>query len=153
MALKLQPQSCKTKGSIVFTLSHAAFYAGGGGPIYCSSKSALVGIMRESAYELAPEVRVNGVAPGGVLTDLQSATVMEGINRISYEEKIQRPRRPSNNALGISTMPEDLAGSYVFLASDQSRTMTGVTVHSDGGSGIRGNRPPATIASAAARAQ
>lgn len=53
----------KTEGSIVFTLSNSALYSAGGGPVYTASKHAGVGIMKELAYELAPKVRVNAVAP------------------------------------------------------------------------------------------
>src|SRR6202008_645063 len=61
----------KTRGSIVMTLSNASFYVNGGGPVYTASKHACLGLMRELAYELAPKVRVNGVACGGMNTDLR----------------------------------------------------------------------------------
>ena len=48
-----------------FTLSSSSFYAGRGGALYVSSKFALRGAVTQLARELAPEVRVNGVAPGG----------------------------------------------------------------------------------------
>lgn len=132
------PELIKSKGNVVFTLSHAAFYAGGGGPIYCSSKSAVLGMMRELAYELAPDVRLNGVAPGGVLTNLESAPAVENLVRRSYEERAASYGQNPTNPLKTATWPDDLGGSYVFLASDQSSTMTGVTIHNDGGSNIRG---------------
>ena len=56
---------------MVFTLSIAALRAGGGGPLYTSSKHAGIGLVRELAYELAPFVRVNGVCPAGMATDLR----------------------------------------------------------------------------------
>jgi 2,3-dihydroxy-2,3-dihydrophenylpropionate dehydrogenase len=52
-----------SEGSIIFTLSNSAFYPGGGGPLYTASKHAGVGLVRQLAYELAPKVRVNAVAP------------------------------------------------------------------------------------------
>jgi 2,3-dihydroxy-2,3-dihydrophenylpropionate dehydrogenase len=60
-----------SQGSMIFTLSNAAFYPGGGGPLYTASKHALVGVIKQLAYELAPQIRVNGVAPGGMATDLR----------------------------------------------------------------------------------
>ncbi|WP_323180566.1 MULTISPECIES: SDR family oxidoreductase [unclassified Streptomyces] len=45
--------------------SNAAFYPGpGGGPLYAAAKHAGLGLVRQFAYELAPEIRVNAVAPG-----------------------------------------------------------------------------------------
>src|SRR5262249_30599236 len=60
----------RRRGSLIFTVSNAAFAAGGGGALYTASKHAVLGLVRQLAYELAPEVRVNGVAPGGTLTTL-----------------------------------------------------------------------------------
>ncbi|MFJ2116698.1 SDR family NAD(P)-dependent oxidoreductase, partial [Streptomyces sp. NPDC087850] len=65
------PELVKTRGSIIMTLSNASFYVNGGGPLYTASKHACLGLMRELAYELAPKVRVNGVACGGMNTDLR----------------------------------------------------------------------------------
>ena len=58
-------------GSVVMTLSNASFYVNGGGTVYTAAKHACLGLMRELAYELAPHVRVNAVAPGGMNTDLR----------------------------------------------------------------------------------
>jgi NAD(P)-dependent dehydrogenase (short-subunit alcohol dehydrogenase family) len=60
------PALRQSGGSMVFTLSAAGFIPGGQGVIYTLSKSALVGLVRQLAYELAPAVRVNGVVPGAV---------------------------------------------------------------------------------------
>ena len=65
------PELIKTQGNIVFTVSNAGFYPAGGGPLYTASKHAVIGLIRELAYELSPKIRVNGVAPGGTLTDLR----------------------------------------------------------------------------------
>lgn len=61
----------ESEGNIIMTLSNAAFYAAGGGPVYTASKFADRGLMLEFAHELAPKVRVNGVAVGGMRTDLR----------------------------------------------------------------------------------
>jgi NAD(P)-dependent dehydrogenase (short-subunit alcohol dehydrogenase family) len=90
------------------------------------------------AHELAPEVRVNGVAPGGTLgTELTGPASLGLDGRVldaagGREEDLRR-RTPLRVALG----GEDHAGSYVFLASDRARGITGTVVHSDGGIGIR----------------
>ena len=60
-----------SQGSMIFTLSNSAYYAGGGGPLYVASKHAGLGLIKQLAYEFAPDVRVNGVAPGGTVTPLR----------------------------------------------------------------------------------
>jgi NAD(P)-dependent dehydrogenase (short-subunit alcohol dehydrogenase family) len=132
------PELRKTRGAIVATLSSSSFYAGRGGPLYVSSKFALHGLVVQLAHELAPEVRVNGVAPGGtVQTDLrglrslgQSETVLDA--RTGRPEQL-RARTP----LQVALEPADHAGAYVFLASDRCRGITGEVVRSDGGIGVR----------------
>lgn len=58
--------------SIVLTESVSSFYPGRGGVLYVSSKFAVRGLITTLAYELAPRIRVNGVAPGGTLrTDIR----------------------------------------------------------------------------------
>jgi NAD(P)-dependent dehydrogenase (short-subunit alcohol dehydrogenase family) len=59
------PALRRAHGAVSVTLSTAAFHGGGGGPLYAGSKAALRGLVRHLAAEMAPEVRVNGVAPGG----------------------------------------------------------------------------------------
>lgn len=60
----------KSNGNIIFTVSGASFYPDGGGVWYTASKHAQIGLMRQLAFELAPNIRVNAVAPGGTLTAL-----------------------------------------------------------------------------------
>ena len=57
----------RTGGSVVLTVSTSGFYPGRGGVLYVASKFAVRGCVIALAHELAPEVRVNGVAPGGTL--------------------------------------------------------------------------------------
>ena len=52
-------------GSVVLTVSTSGFYPGRGGVLYVASKFAVRGCVIALAHELAPQVRVNGVAPGG----------------------------------------------------------------------------------------
>ncbi|MBO0731325.1 MAG: SDR family NAD(P)-dependent oxidoreductase, partial [Acidimicrobiaceae bacterium] len=58
-------------GCLIFTCSSSSYYAGRGGPLYVASKFGLRGVVTALAHEMAPDVRVNGVAPGGTVgTDL-----------------------------------------------------------------------------------
>lgn len=132
----------KTRGSIVMTLSNASFHVNGGGPLYTASKHACLGLMRELAYELAPKVRVNGVACGGMNTDLRGPESLSLADRsiaASFAKK-----GPDTPPMPIplhdsSTDPRDFTGPYVLLASRaQSGPITGHAISADGGIGVRG---------------
>jgi NAD(P)-dependent dehydrogenase (short-subunit alcohol dehydrogenase family) len=125
-------------GSVVLTVSTSGFYPGRGGILYVASKFAVRGCVIALAHELAPEVRVNGVAPGGTLgTELTGARSLGLGDRVlettADREQDLRRRTP----LQVALSGDDHASSYVFLASDRARGITGTVVHSDGGIGIR----------------
>ena len=61
----------ESQGSLIYTVSNAGFLPNGGGALYTATKHAVVGLIRQLAYELAPHVRVNGVAPGAISTQLR----------------------------------------------------------------------------------
>jgi 2,3-dihydroxy-2,3-dihydrophenylpropionate dehydrogenase len=132
----------KTRGSIVMTLSNASFYVNGGGPIYTASKHACLGLMRELAYELAPKVRVNGVACGAMNSDLRGPESLSLNHRslsASFAEKTPDTPPPPIPLHDSSTDPADFTGSYVLLASrEQSGPITGQAISVDGGIGVRG---------------
>ncbi|MCL6547768.1 MAG: SDR family NAD(P)-dependent oxidoreductase [Alicyclobacillus sp.] len=127
----------QARGTIIFTLSQASFYPDGGGPLYTASKHAALGLMRELAFELAPLVRVNGVAPGGTITRLRVPDCLSGLVE-AVDEDEKRKRIARRNPLQLAMEPEDHTAAYVLLASDQSRAITGEVIASDGGLGIRG---------------
>ena len=79
----------ESEGSIVMTLSNAAFYAAGGGPVYTAAKHAARGLVTQLAYELAPKVRVNGVAIGGLRTDLRGPAA-SGMSDRSIEQSFAK---------------------------------------------------------------
>ena len=136
------PEPVKTRGSIVMTLSNASFYVNGGGPIYTASKHACLGLMRELAYELAPKVRVNGVAVGGMRTSLRGPESLGLQDRSlagSFDKNRKDRPRPPIPLWDSSNEPEAFTGPYVLLASrEQSGPMTGEAISIDGGIGVRG---------------
>jgi 2,3-dihydroxy-2,3-dihydrophenylpropionate dehydrogenase len=136
------PELVRSHGSIVMTLSNASFHVNGGGPLYTASKHACLGLMRELAYELAPKVRVNGVACGGMNTDLRGPASLDLADRsisVSFAK-----RRPDAAPMPIplhdsSTEPAAFTGPYVLLAArEQSGTITGHAISADGGIAVRG---------------
>lgn len=128
----------RSRGSIIFTVSNAGFYPDGGGPLYTASKHAVVGLIRQLAYELAPKVRVNGVAPGPIATDLRGPKSLglaeRSIASVPLEEFVRR-----SMPLGRVPAPADYTGVYVLLASPANAgTTTGAVINCDGGMGARG---------------
>ncbi|AOI61936.1 3-phenylpropionate-dihydrodiol/cinnamic acid-dihydrodiol dehydrogenase [Burkholderia diffusa] len=129
-----------SQGSMIFTLSNAAFYPGGGGPLYTASKHAVSGVIRQLAYELAPRVRVNGVAPCGMASDLRGPAALG-----QSGQAIMDSRTPEAIAsilpLQFFPAPADFTGPFVLLASrENNRTLSGVLIQADAGLGIRGIR-------------
>ena len=136
----------KTNGCMVFTASVASFNSGGGGVLYTASKHAVLGMIRQLASELAPDVRVNGVAPGGVATDLRGLETLDQhlTSHSSRPENVERVR--ANAPMQRALYPDDLVGSYLFLACRElSSTVTGTTILNDSGSSLRVRRPAPTV--------
>lgn len=120
--------------SIVLTESASSFYPGRGGVLYVSSKFAVRGLVATLAHELAPQIRVNGVAPGGTLnTDLRGLNAL-GQHDTRLDDTPNRARDlAARTPLNVALSPEDHAWSFVFLASDRAGGITGETIHPDGG--------------------
>lgn len=111
-------------GSIVNTASVAGITGGGGPVAYSAAKAAVINMTKTLSLELAAErIRVNAIAPGAIATPL-----------------LQQGRRTPVDEL-VSTFqpwpdggrPEDIAATALFLASDESRFITGETIAVDGG--------------------
>ncbi len=127
----------KTKGNIIFTVSGAGFYPDGGGVWYTASKHAQIGLLRQLAFELAPDIRVNAVAPGGTLTALHVIPPLAPfVKTVDNETKAKSIK--TRNPLRIAMESEDHVGAYVLLASDSARAITGEIISSDGGLAVRG---------------
>lgn len=130
----------ESEGSMIFTLSNSAFYPGGGGPLYTASKHAGVGLVRQLAYELAPKVRVNAVAPSGMASDLRGPAALGQDNQAIMDSRSPETIR-AILPLQFFPDPDDFTGPYVMLASRaDNRTLSGVFVNADCGLGIRGIR-------------
>lgn len=91
---------------------------------YVASKHGLVGLTKSLALDWAPEVRVNCLAPGYVVTDLTEGLRGDDDLRASIIERTPLDRFAD---------PEEIAGPAVFLASDAATYVTGATIPVDGG--------------------
>jgi NAD(P)-dependent dehydrogenase (short-subunit alcohol dehydrogenase family) len=133
------PALRERRGSMIFTLSNASFYAGGGGPVYVASKHACVGLIKQLAYEFAPEIRVNGVAPGGTVTPLKGPQALGRENDRLSDIPGFADAVADAMPLGFIAQPEDHTGHYVLLASrSNSPATTAAIIQSDCGWEIRG---------------
>lgn len=132
------PALCAGGGSVVLTESTSAYYPGRGGVLYVSSKFAVRGLVTALAHELAPEIRVNGVAPGGTLgTDLRGLDSL-GLGERSLGATAGREAELVGRVpLRVALSGADHAWSYVFLASERSRGITGDVIHPDGGIAVK----------------
>ncbi|HEX4276462.1 MAG TPA: SDR family oxidoreductase [Bryobacteraceae bacterium] len=108
---------------IVFVSSIFSRSGARGHAAYCASKSALDGLMRALAVELAPTVRVNSVLPGAVRTPLSEGAFSNPAIAKGMEE---------DYPLGLGT-PGDIADLIGFLLSDGARWITGQEIAVDGG--------------------
>lgn len=132
------PELVRSRGSVVLTLSNAASYAGGGGPLYTASKHAGRGLVMQLAHELAPHVRVNAVAPGGLASDLRGPRAL-GLADSSI--KTLPLGEYAKTALPLARLPlaEEYAGAFAMLASRRDGiAASGTVINVDSGLGVRG---------------
>ncbi len=116
-------------GSIVNVTSRLATIGVPTMGIYSASKGAIRALTHAAAVELAPhDIRVNDVAPGMTKTPLYDAWLARQSDpaQTAYDVVSQIP-------LGRLATPEDVALAVLYLASDDSRYVTGTTIPVDGG--------------------
>ena len=109
--------------SVVFISSNVSNFGVKAFGAYAASKSAVDGLMRCLAVELAPAVRVNSVLPGGVRTAMTEQI---------YRNEDVAQKADAAYPLGTG-MPADIAGAVGFLLSDDARWITGQQLFVDGG--------------------
>jgi NAD(P)-dependent dehydrogenase (short-subunit alcohol dehydrogenase family) len=109
-------------GSVVNVASIAGTSVAPGLGYYAASKAALIQLTAQLAFELAPKVRVNAVAPAVVKT-VFAASLYEG----------REDEASAAYALGRLGDPADVAGAVAYFASDDASWVTGQTLVIDGG--------------------
>jgi len=113
------------RGSAIVNTTSVTAYRGSPALIdYSATKGAIVAFTRSLSQALVEKgIRVNAVAPGPIWTPLIPASFPE--------EKVET--FGSDTPMGRAGQPEEVAPSYVFLASDDSSYMTGQVLHPNGG--------------------
>jgi SDR family mycofactocin-dependent oxidoreductase len=131
-------------GSIILTSSTAGLMPFENMAHYTAAKHGVVGLMRTLALELAPDfIRVNSVHPTSVNTDMiQNAATYElfapDLTPEQRTKEVLGERFQTLNALPIKWVePRDISNAVLWLASDESRYVTGVTLPIDAGSLIK----------------
>ncbi len=110
------------RGSIVCISSIAGLRSRTRMIAYSTSKAAVIGFVRNMAGALGPDVRVNGIAPGLIKTDMTESMDPKVLADMEEEAFVKR--------LGV---PEDISGAAVFLLSDAAGFISGQTFVVDGG--------------------
>jgi NAD(P)-dependent dehydrogenase (short-subunit alcohol dehydrogenase family) len=121
-------------GSLIINSSVVGLTSDRGIAAYATSKHAVVGLMRTAAKEMAAKgIRVNSIHPGPTDNAFQHTIEVEAIGASEEESaKVFEQMIP----LARHAEPEEIAQAVVFLASDESRFMTGHTLTVDGGLSI-----------------
>ena len=94
---------------------------------YCASKAAVLQMTRVMALEWAPyKIRVNAIGPGSILTPYTMAVIAAGKMRAAFE----------NGPMGRAAYPDELIGTFVYLASNAASFVTGSFLVADGGGSL-----------------
>jgi len=108
--------------SVIMVSSAGAFLFSAYTHMYAAAKSGLLAYVRSLAAELAPKIRVNGIAPGTIDTDMVRNNTPEAQERMAAAALLRR-----------AAHPDECVGLALFLASDASSFVTGATYGIDGG--------------------
>jgi NAD(P)-dependent dehydrogenase (short-subunit alcohol dehydrogenase family) len=127
--IKAALKHLKKSAAIINTTSVTAYKGSPHLLDYSSTKGAITAFTRSLSQALADKgIRVNGVAPGPIWTPLIPSTFpAKEVETFGSDVPLGRPGQP-----------EEIAPSFVFLASDDSSYMTGQTLHPNGGTVING---------------
>ena len=103
---------------------------------YCASKAAIISLTQCAAAELAPDIRVNTLAPGNVGTHMHFTAIRQEAEKRGISEAEMKDIEWAKIPLGRAAEPVEMANGIYFLASDQGSYLTGATLDVNGGCGF-----------------
>lgn len=124
----------KGGGSVINTSSYVALVGTAGRDCYTAAKGAILSLTRSMAVEFGPHnIRVNAIAPGAVNTERLRNFLANAPDHPTFDPR-NRHRRPevASHLMGL-VEPEDVAQTALFLASDDSKKITGHIMKVDSG--------------------
>jgi len=122
------------EGSIINVSSLAGVVAVPGAPAYCATKAGIIHLTKQVALDYGKHnVRCNVICPGPIRTGMLEMNFKSLAELLKTDMDGVFEKVRENVPLRRIANPADLAGVFVFLASDDSRFMTGSTVLADGG--------------------
>jgi NAD(P)-dependent dehydrogenase (short-subunit alcohol dehydrogenase family) len=128
----------QNSGVIINTASTAGVLGGLGPHAYTAAKHGVIGLTKSVANELAPNgIRVNAIAPGNTVTAMTASVTSGDPNDLDKTNE----RIASMSPLGYAGVPHDIAAAALYLASDDSRYVTGHTLVVDAGQTTAGMTP------------
>ena len=119
-------------GGAIVNVASIAGVAGNGGAAYVTSKSGILGLTSHTALRFAGQgIRCNAVCPGSIATPMLANATYENQDKDMFGQMLKH----SDMKVGICT-PQDLANIIIFLASDESRAISGQKIVCDFGSNL-----------------
>jgi NAD(P)-dependent dehydrogenase (short-subunit alcohol dehydrogenase family) len=119
----------KVKGASIVNMSSISAQIGTSGyAAYVATKGAVDSLTKALSLELAPEIRVNAVAPGWIETPFTVAGLNLNPDPVAYRKEVEQM-----HALNRVGTPDEIAQVIYFLCSPNSSFITGSTITADGG--------------------
>lgn len=117
-------------GASIVNIASVAGEKGCGGAVYVSTKAAVIGVTKHTALRFQAEgIRCNAICPGTIVTPM-----VAGTTAADMDPDMMGAMATHSNLRTQPCMPEDVANISLFLASDESRALTGQILVSDFGS-------------------
>ena len=116
-------------GASIVNIASVAGEKGCGGAVYVSTKAAVIGVTKHTALRFqATGIRCNAICPGTIVTPM-----VAGTTAADMDADMMGAMATHSNLKTQPCMPEDVANIALFLASDESRALTGQILVSDFG--------------------
>lgn len=117
------------KGASIINVASVAGAKGYGGAVYVSTKAAVIGVTKHTALRFQKDyIRCNAICPGNIITPMTTGSAPD-----SLDPDMIGAMATHSDLRAESSQPEDIANIILFLASDESRAITGQIIVADFG--------------------